>query len=644
MKKLYGLLVVLLTVSQLYSQLTASEKKDLIESERKAASKSALSVNVNPNTLNYDLRYVRLELDLDPKKQFVSGTVTSHFKLLSDTNNLYFDLANNLAVSKVSYHGQDLVFQQLSTDELKIAFPALLTAQTLDSLAITYSGIPDAAADAFSASKTPAGDPILATLSEPFGAKEWWPTKQSLNDKIEKMDIKITTPSQYTVGSNGKLISETILSNGKKLTYWQTNYPIAAYLFALGISNYTKVNSTITTSQSSFPFVNYLYPATAASTNSQNNLTWTTNCMDNFEKHFGPYPFRDEKYGHMQFNWGGGMEHQTMSSMISFGQSLICHELAHQWFGDNLTCGTWNDIWLNEGFATFGEHLTYEKLLMSASSFQSYLANEINTITSAAGGSVYIPDNELTSNRIFSSRLSYSKGGYILRMIKWILGEDQFYAMLKAYQNNPAFVNNYVTTNDFRDFIQSFTGKNFTEFFNDWVYGEGYPTYQIRWGQNSQTKQITFKVGQTRSSSKVSFFEMPLPIKITGTGGQTAYLVLDHNSNNQVFTADSDFVVSTIAFNYENQLITKGSTVTKDATLATGESHQKNINVYPNPAKSFIKISGLQKVADYQIFSSDGKIIKKGLVIPDAEINISTFSKGVYILRFNGQDIKIIKE
>lgn len=644
MKKLYGLLVVLLTVSQLYSQLTASEKKDLIESERKAASKSALSVNVNPNTLNYDLRYVRLELDLDPKKQFVSGTVTSHFKLLSDTNNLYFDLANNLAVSKVSYHGQDLVFQQLSTDELKITFPALLTAQTLDSLAITYSGIPDAAADAFSASKTPAGDPILATLSEPFGAKEWWPTKQSLNDKIEKMDIKITTPSQYTVGSNGKLISETILSNGKKLTYWQTNYPIAAYLFALGISNYTKVNSTITTSQSSFPFVNYLYPATAASTNSQNNLTWTTNCMDNFEKHFGPYPFRDEKYGHMQFNWGGGMEHQTMSSMISFGQSLICHELAHQWFGDNLTCGTWNDIWLNEGFATFGEHLTYEKLLMSASSFQSYLANEINTITSAVGGSVYIPDSELTSNRIFSSRLSYSKGGYILRMIKWILGEDQFYAMLKAYQNNPAFVNNYVTTNDFRDFIQSFAGKNFTEFFNDWVYGEGYPTYQIRWGQNSQTKQITFKVGQTRSSSKVSFFEMPLPIKITGTGGQTAYLVLDHNSNNQVFTADSDFVVSTIAFNYENQLITKGSTVTKDATLATGESHQKNINVYPNPAKSFIKISGLQKAVDYQIFSLDGKIIKKGLVMPDAEINISTFSKGVYILRFNGQDIKIIKE
>ena len=644
MKQFYGLLMIILSINSVFGQHNNIDRKGLIESEKKAASRSALDVNVNPNTLNYDLRYVRLELDMDPTKQYVSGTVTSHFRLLADTDNLYFDLANNLNVSSVKYHGQSLAFQQLSTDELKVTFPSSLAAQTTDSLSVTYNGVPDASADAFSASKTPAGDPILATLSEPFGAKEWWPTKQSLNDKIEKMDIKITTPAQYTVASNGKLISETILSNGKKQTYWQNNYPIAAYLFALGISNYIKVNSIITTSQSSFPFVNYLYPATAASTNTQNNLTWTTNCMDNFEQHFGPYPFRNEKYGHMQFNWGGGMEHQTMSSMISFGQNLICHELAHQWFGDNLTCATWNDIWLNEGFATFGEHLTYEKLLMSASGFQSYLSSEISYITSSSGGSVYIPDNELTSNRIFSSRLSYSKGGFVLRMIKWILGEDQFYAMLKAYQSNPAFVNNYVTTNDFRDFIKSFTGKDFTEFFNDWIYGEGYPIYQIRWGQNSATKQLTFRVGQTRSSTSVSFFEMPLPVKVTGSGGQTAYLVLDHSSNNQIFSKDVGFDVTAVTFNYENQIVTKGSTVTKDNSLAVDDVHQKNKNVYPNPAKTFIKISGLEKSTDYEIYSVDGKLVKKGTANTDSEINISTLVKGNYILKFNNQSVKVIKE
>lgn len=355
MKQFYNLLVLFVTIGNLFGQNHNIDRKGLIESEKKAASRSILDYNVNPNTLNYDLQYVRMELDLDPTEQFVSGTMTSHFKMLSNSSSIYFDLAKNLTVSNVKYHGQNLTFQQLNTDEIKINFPVPIAANVKDSLAITYSGVPDSsgAFASFEAGFTPAGDPVLATLSEPYGAKGWWPTKQSMNDKIEKMDIKVTTPSGYTVGSNGKLMSETILSNGKKLTYWQTNYPIPAYLFALGIANYTKMNSTITTTGSSFPFLNYVYPEYATG-NTQASLDWTTSCMQNFEDKFGLYPYRNEKYGHMQFNWGGGMEHATMTSMVNFGEGLICHELAHQWFGDKLTCGAWNDIWLNEGFATFG--------------------------------------------------------------------------------------------------------------------------------------------------------------------------------------------------------------------------------------------------------------------------------------------------
>lgn len=642
MKQLYGLLMVLLTINSVFGQFD-NERKELIESEKKSASRSTLDVNINPNTLNYDLQYVRLELDLDPTQQYVSGTVTSHFKMLQNSADIYFDLANNLTVSNVKYHGQNLAFQQLNTDEIKINFPAALSAQTTDSLSITYSGVPDGSSDAFVADFTTAGDPVLATLSEPFGAKEWWPTKQSMNDKIEKLDIKITTPAEYTVGSNGKLMSETILGNGRKLTYWQTNYPIPAYLFALGISNYTKLNSTITTSNGSFPFLNYVYPGFATSS-TQTTLNWTSTCMQNFEDHFGLYPYRNEKYGHMQFNWGGGMEHATMTSMGGFSQRLIAHELAHQWFGDKLTCGAWNDIWLNEGFATFGEHLTNETLLMTTSQFQTFLSNEIDFITSDPGGSVYIPDSDLNFNRIFNGRLSYGKGGYVLRMMKWVLGDNQFYALLNAYQNNPAFAYNYVKTTDFRDFATSFTGKNFTEFFNDWIFGEGYPIYQIRWTQNTNTKKLTFLVGQTTSSPTVAFYEMPLPIRVSGSGGQTAYFVLDHTSNNQYFTQDVGFDVTNVSFNYDRQILTKGSTVTKDNNLAVSDISQKSNNVYPNPAKSFIKISGLEKSTDYEIFSIDGKLIKNGIANPDSEINISTFVKGTYILKFNQQTIKIIKE
>ena len=643
MKKFYSLFIVLFSVNIIFGQLFNIDRKGIIESEKKKNLKSILDVNVNPNTLNYDLQYIRLELDLDPTQQYISGIVTSHFKMLQNSPDIYFDLKNNLTVSNVKYHGQDLTFQQLSSDEIRIYFPSTLSAQTTDSLSINYSGIPSTAEQAFVATTTPAGDPILATLSEPFGAKQWWPTKQSMNDKIEKLDIKISTPAQYTVGSNGKLMSETILGNGKKLTYWQTNYPIPAYLFALGISNYTKLNSTITTTNSSFPFLNYVYPSWATA-DTQSKLDWTAISMQTFEDHFGLYPYRNEKYGHMQFNWGGGMEHATMTSMGYYGLDLIAHELAHQWFGDKLTCGTWNDIWLNEGFATMGEYVVYEKLLMSPAQFQTYLQSEMDNITSFAGGSVYVPDNQLTSNRIFDGRLTYTKGGYVLRMIKWILGDEQFYAMLKAYQNNAAFAYNYVKTNDFRDFLSSYTGRNFTEFFNDWIYGEGYPIYQIRWTQDPTSKKLTFRVGQTRSSSSVSFFELPLPIKVSGSGGQTAYFVLDHTSNNQYFTQDVNFDVTNVTFNYEKQIITKGSTVTKDNNLAVKDVNQKNITVYPNPAKSFIKISGLQKSTDYEIFSIDGKLIKNGIANPDSEINISTLVKGTYVLKFNNQSVKIIKD
>ncbi len=643
MKKIYSLFIVFFSVNIIFGQSFNIDRKGIIESEKKKNLKSILDVNVNPNTLNYDLQYVRLELDLDPTQQYISGIVTSHFKMLQNSPDIYFDLKNNLAVSNVKYHGQDLTFQQLSTDEIRINFPSTLSAQTTDSLSITYSGIPSTVEQAFVATTTPAGDPILATLSEPFGAKQWWPTKQSMNDKIEKLDIKISTPAQYTVGSNGKLMSETILGNGKKITYWQTNYPIPAYLFALGISNYTKLNSTITTTNSSFPFLNYVYPSWATA-DTQSKLDWTAISMQTFEDHFGLYPYRNEKYGHMQFNWGGGMEHATMTSMGYYGLDLIAHELAHQWFGDKLTCGTWNDIWLNEGFATMGEYVVYEKLLMSPAQFQTYLQSEMDNITSFAGGSVYVPDNQLTSNRIFDGRLTYTKGGYVLRMIKWILGDEQFYAMLKAYQNNAAFAYNYVKTNDFRDFLSSYTGRNFTEFFNDWIYGEGYPIYQIRWTQDPTSKKLTFRVGQTRSSSSVSFFELPLPIKVSGSGGQTAYFVLDHTSNNQYFTQDVNFDVTNVTFNYEKQIITKGSTVTKDNNLAVNDINQKNIIVYPNPAKSFIKISGLQKSTDYEIFSIDGKLIKNGIANPDSEINISTLVKGTYVLKFNNQSVKIIKD
>ena len=644
MKKFY-VIAFSFIFSQVFSQKhEEAERKSLMQNELTSYSKM-IGYNVNPNTLNYDLKYQRLELDLDPAQRFVSGTVTSHFVPNQNISSIYFDLSDGLAVSEVKYHGSNLSFTQLATKELKIDFPANISSSTLDSLSVKYSGVPTtvgSAGDAFTIS-TQGGTPVLFTLSEPYGAQEWFPTKQSMNDKIDKVDFKITTPSQYNVAANGKLFSETPVSGGKKLTFWQTNYPIPAYLIGLGITNYTKFNDTMGTPP--FPFVNYVYPSTAANGTIMSNIDWTKTVMNTFEQFFGPYPYRNEKYGHMEFGWGGGMEHATMSSMGAWSRGIIAHELAHQWFGDKVTCGAWNDIWLNEGFATFGEHLANEKLLMTNTQFMSYLANEMSSITSSTGGSVYVADANLNNiNTIFSGRLTYSKGGYVVRMIKWILGDDAFYAALKDYHTRPNLAYSYAKTEDLKNSLLQSTGKDFTEFFNDWIYGQGYPTYQIRWNQTSD-QVLRFKVSQTQSHPSVSFFEMPLPIKVNGTGGQVAYLVLDHTANNQDFTNQINFPVSSVQFNYENQIIQKNSTVAKDtAILAVNDSGKDAVKVYPNPVKDQLSVAGITKSQKYEIYSLDGKMIKNGNYSSDKTIDVNSLSKGIYILKIDNQNLKFIKE
>lgn len=643
MKKLYLVILCIISFESLHSQNQNIEMKGLIAKEMKAFAQKMAVPNINPNTLNYDLQYQRMDVSLDPAIYNISGSVTSHFKPNQSMSSIYFDLASTLTVSQVKYHGSNLTFQQLATTkEVKIDFPASLPANVLDSLTIQYSGPPDTANSAFSTGSQ-GGSLIVSTLSEPYGAQDWFPTKQSLNDKIDRFDFKITTPNQYSVAANGKLMSETTLPNSKKLTFWRTMYPTSAYLVALSITNFIKINDTM--GNPPFPFINYLYPSTANDVGSRANIEWTKQIMNTFETYFGPYPFRNEKYGHMEFQYGGVcMEHQTMSSMSSWGRSVIAHELAHQWFGDKVTCGSWNDIWLNEGFATFGEHLANEKLLMTQPEFMNYLEDQKDFITSSPGGSTYVADANLGSQgAIFSGRLSYAKGGYILRMLKWVLGDTAFYQAIKEYHSRPNLAYNYAKTADLAASLLQSTGKDFTGFFNDWVYGEGYPTYDIRW-KASSNQTITIKVGQTQSNSSVSFYEMPLPIKVNGTAGQVAYLTLNNTSNNQYFVEPVPFPIANIQFNYEYQVLEKNSTVTKDLTLSVQDVTKDQFALYPNPVKNELYLKGMDKSTDFMIYSAEGRLIKTGIYQSNKSINVSELIPGVYVFKIEDRNIKFVKE
>ena len=613
-----------------FSQSAESEFDKMVLSESKSAA-STMNVQVNPNTQNYDITYHELRFTVNPNNSpaAISGVVKTTFTALANMNTITFDMATQLVVSSVTMNSINLTFSQ-SNYELNINFPSTITTGTSSSVIITYAGNPPTAEGAFTRG-THAGTPIIYTLSEPFGARDWWPCKQDLNDKINSFDMYITAPSAFYSVSNG-LEQSRIVTGANATTHFKHLYPIPAYLIVLNITNYVVYNQQAglgTLASPYFPIINYLYPESNTTT-IQNQLGVTPGIMNLFESLLEPYPFRNEKYGHAQFGWGGGMEHTTVSSMGSFGRDLISHELAHHWFGNKITCGTWKDIWLNEGLTEYMSGLVHEQ--DGPSNFVTWKNNKITSITSQPGGATYLSDaGALSVNTIFSSRLTYNKGSMIAHMLRWKLGDVKFFQALKSYLADPALAYGYAITANLKSHLEAAdNGNSLTEFFNDWLINQGYPTYTIT-AQNWGSGQAKIIVNQTQSHASVSFFEMPLEIRLTGSGSQVLDVIVNNTNNAQEFIVSVPFVVTGVVFDPNKHIISKNNT----ATLGT-ENFDMNsaISVYPVPSENELTIQFPNNVTlnKVEIYNNLGQILKTDF---KNVLDISGLSRGVHFLKID---------
>ncbi|PHK03226.1 peptidase M1, partial [Nostoc linckia z13] len=554
--------------------------EQIAEAEMKSAFTGIVSTNIN--TSDYDVIYQRLEFTVNPAVYFINGVVTTQFVALDNMPTITFDLTGDLSVSSVTQNGNSLAFTQSDT-ELTITLPAILPAGQQAEVKVTYSGAPGTNDFPFKISSHN-GAPVLATLSQPYGAMEWWPCKQDLNDKIESIDIFITAPSQYISVSNGIEVSQVNNPNGTKTTHFHHDYPIPAYLVAIAVSNYTVFTQEAGTAPNTFPIVNYVYPEDLAA--AQSGLGQTPAYVAIFEQLFEPYPFHDEKYGHAQWNVGGGMEHTTVSFMGGFGRELVSHELAHQWFGNKVTCGSWKDIWLNEGFATYMSGLVVEHQ-DGNDSFTNWKSGRINNITSEPGGSVYLSDADtLSISRIFSSRLSYNKGAMVVHMLRYKMGDTNFYQGLRNYLADPGLAYGYAHTDDLQSHLEAANGMDLDEFFNDWVYNEGFPIYDINITHIAPL-QVKIIVNQNQSHPSVDFFEMPLQIRLLGNGGEVYDAVLDNTFNGQEFMLPVWFHPTQAIFDPQKNIISASNNVTLDTQ---GFSLLQAAQLYPNPASGQLRL------------------------------------------------------
>lgn len=636
MKK-FALLFALYSSFAGFSQHQDEEFHQMVEAEMKSAA-SAIDFQVNPNTQNYDVTYHKLEFTVNPANYFVSGIVTTNFTALSNMATITFDLTNQLTVSSVTQGAANLSFVQNTNNELVITLPSTLSTGNSASVKITYSGAPASGESAFTTS-THSGTPILWTLSEPFGARDWWPCKQDLNDKVNSIDVYITAPSSYTSVSNG-LQQSAVINGANKTTHFHHGYPIPAYLIAIAVTNYQIYNQQAglgTAESPFFPIVNYLYPE-SNNISTYSSLAPTPNIMNLYESLFGPYPFRNEKYGHAQFGWGGGMEHTTVSFMGGWSRSLIAHEMGHHWFGDKVTCGTWKDIWLNEGLTEYMAGLVVEAL-DGAANFVSWKTGKISSITSQPGGNLYLTDAQATDvNRIFSSRLSYNKGSMVSHMLRFKLGDTNFYQGLRNYLNDPALAYGYAVTPQLQQHLETVSGMDLDEFFNDWIYMQGYPIYNIS-AYNFGAGQAKITVNQTTSHTSVPFFEMPVPVRLLGAGGQTHDVVVNNTFSGQEFVVPVPFPITGVEFDPNKHIISTGST----ATLSNHTfEFEQTVSLYPNPANDKITIRLPTNVVfeKAEIYNTLGQLVATKNNI---DFEISQLTSGVHFVKIHTSEGTIHK-
>lgn len=597
--------------------------ESIVSSEKIAGTKK-LAYKANQNTQNYDLKYHRLEWSVDPKKKYISGDITSYFVALDNLTTVVFEVSDNLEITGVSQRGNALNFKQNSDDEVVITLPKTQNTGVLDSLTVSYKGNPVSSGFGSFEISTHNSVPVLWTLSEPYGAKGWWPCKQDLTDKIDSIDVFITHPKQYKGASNGLLISEKTIGDNK-ITHWKHKYPIPAYLIAIAVTNYMVYNDHV--DSGNFDVVNYVYPE--HENIARAGTKETPAIIDLYAKLFEAYPYDKEKYGHAEFGWGGGMEHTTMTFMGGWTRGLIAHELAHQWFGNKVTCGSWQDIWLNEGFATYLDALTTENF-DGEDAFTAWRNSAVNYITSQPGGAVFVTDTT-SVNRIFDGRLSYKKGAMILHMLRYKLGDDNFFTSLKNYLADPKLAFSYARTSDLQRHLEDVSGENLTEFFNDWLYGEGYPTYEVSWYQNPNNHIVTFTVNQTQSHNSVSFFEMPLPVKVYGPNGESDIIRLEVSENGQTFNTNIPYDITSIDIDPEHQIISRNN----KAVLGVDTVVLKNkITLYPNPARNVLNIRNtstatINKVTFYDLVG------KKEFQIdyPPSKIGLYNMPVGVHMIK-----------
>jgi aminopeptidase N len=454
---------------------------------------------------NFDVLHYSFDWNINVSARHIRGKASIRIRSVDQSlDRITIHLDDAMQVSGINLAQNSLNFIH-QNDSLEILLNQTYKSGREFEIEILYQGYPEAGLN-FSVHNQ--DQPIVWSLDEPIGARNWFPCYDLPDDKAT-VDMNITVPSPLVVASNGTFLGSDNNADGTVTYTWQETYPISTYLISLAATDYATFSDTYESDTGPMEVTFYAYPEHLNL--AKEDFSVTVPMIEFYSRVFGEYPFLDEKYGMAVIPGGTSMEHQTCTSLSAKAVGgthrydwLIAHELAHQWWGDLLTPADWADIWLNEGFATYSDALWWENIY-GLDGLKSRMA-EFKEIYLTHHSGVDHPVYDPPTGHLFCV-IIYEKAAWVLHMLRNVVGEDNFWRILKKYAQDFAYTN--VTSQDFQDVCEDVSGQSLDWFFQQWLHQAGYPTYQFGWGYDGRN---TVKVIINQTQEVFPLYKMPVEL------------------------------------------------------------------------------------------------------------------------------------
>jgi len=463
-----------------------------------------LSADTYPRQPAIDAIHYRFAITLTGETTAtLAGEAVATLRLLTPAREVALDLASpngdqGMKVSGVTIGGHAATFSH-QENRLRLAIPADATPGQDLVYTIRYAGTP---VDGLKALKTIHGDPAVFSDNWPDRARQWLPLIDHPYDKAMG-EMIVTAPAQFQVVSNGTLVEEIDLADGRRRTHWKQSVPIASWLFALGVARFDVHHAGTV---ENVPLQTWVFPQDRDRGRAVFEET-SRRAMEFLSRRVGPYPY--EKLANVQAaGLNGGMENATAifygEKGVATGQAPVVHEIAHQWFGNAVTERDWDDVWLSEGFATYFAHL-YTEHFEGRDAFVRDLAASRTTVLALEQK---LPDTPVIHRNLANmdrvlNQLVYQKGAWILHMLHAEIGSDTFWAAIRDYYGR--YRNRNASTDDLRQVMEQASGKDLKWFFDQWLRQAGAPRLEGTWRWDARAKAVDLTLSQVQAGPPFRF-------------------------------------------------------------------------------------------------------------------------------------------